>query len=67
MALKPVSTRYVTKLVCEFCGHIQDKVDIPTEHEGEEVTSLCPACCIGELKYEQLPVTEYVDEEDDDE
>lgn len=24
MALKPVSTKYVTRLICDFCGHIQD-------------------------------------------
>ena len=65
MALKPVSTKYVTKLVCDFCGHIQDEVGVPTEHEGEEIPSICPVCNIGELQYEQLPVTEYVDEEDD--
>lgn len=64
MALKPVSTKYVTKLVCNFCGHIQDDPGIPTEHEGEEPICTCPACCIGELEYEQLPVTEYVDEEE---
>lgn len=64
MALKPISTRYETKLVCDFCGHIQDEVGVPTEHEGEEIPSICPVCNIGELQYEQLPVTEYVDEED---
>ena len=41
MALIPVSTRFVTKLVCDFCSNIQDEVGIPTEHEGEEVTSIC--------------------------
>lgn len=65
MALKPINTRYETKLVCDFCGHIQDEVDVPTEHEGEEIPSICPVCNIGELQYEQLPITEYVDEEDD--
>lgn len=66
MALRPVSTHYITKLVCDFCNHIQDNVGVPTEHEGEEITYACPVCGIGELQYEQLPVTEYVDEEDDD-
>lgn len=61
MALKPVSTHYITKLVCDFCNHIQDNVGVPTEHEGDA----CPVCGIGELQYERLPVTEYVDEEDD--
>lgn len=65
MALKPISTHYETKLVCDFCGHIQDEVGVPTEHEGEEIPSICPVCNIGELQYEQLPITEYVDEEDD--
>jgi len=66
MALKPVSTKYVTKLVCDFCNHIQDAdVSIPTEHEGEEISFTCPVCNIGDLQYEQLPVSEYVDEEDD--
>jgi formylmethanofuran dehydrogenase subunit B len=60
MALKPISTSCVTKLVCDVCGHIQDEISIPTEHVGEEITY----CNIGELQYEQLPVVEYVDEED---
>lgn len=64
MALKPVGTRYVTKLVCNFCGHIQDDFGIPVEHEGEEIAYTCPACGIGELQYKQLPVTEYVDDDD---
>lgn len=63
MALKPVSTRLVTKLVCDFCGHIQDEFDIPTEHEGEEFICACPVCNIGELQHKQVPITEYVDEE----
>lgn len=65
MALKPVSTKYVTKLVCDFCGHVQDEVGIPTEHEGEEPICVCPVCNIGELQYKQVLVTEYFDEEDD--
>lgn len=65
MALKPINTRYETKLVCDFCGHIQDEVGVPTEHAGEEIPNICPVCSIGEMQYEQLPVTEYVDEEDD--
>lgn len=65
MALKPISTHYETKLVCNFCGHIQDEVGVPTEHEGEDIPNICPVCNIGELQYEQLPITEYVDEEDD--
>lgn len=65
MALKPVSTHCVTKLVCDFCGHIQDEVKAPTEHEGEEISFTCPVCGIGSLQYEQLPVVEYVDEEDE--
>ena len=65
MALKPISTHYETKLVCDFCGHIQDEVGVPTEHEGEEISFTCPVCNIGDLQYEQLPVTEYIDEEDD--
>lgn len=65
MALKPINTRYETKLVCDFCGHIQDKFGLPTEHQGEEIPNICPVCSIGELQYEQLPITEYVDEEDD--
>ena len=64
MALKPIGTRYKTKLVCDFCSHIQNEISIPTEHEGEEITYTCPVCGIGELQPEQLPVTEYVDEED---
>lgn len=68
MALRPISTHYITKLVCDFCNHIQDTdISIPTEHEGEEITFTCPVCGIGELQYEQLPVTEYVDEDDYDE
>lgn len=66
MALKPVSTRYVTKLVCNFCRHIQDDFSIPVEHEGEEIVYACPVCGIGELQYKRLPVTEYVDDDDDD-
>ena len=66
MALKPIGTRYVAKFVCDFCGHIQDEFGIPVEHEGEEITYVCPTCGIGELQYKQLPVTEYVDEEDVD-
>lgn len=65
MALKPIGTRYITKLVCDFCSHIQNEISIPTEHEGEEITYTCPVCDIGELQYVQLPVTEYADEEDD--
>lgn len=65
MALKPISTHYETKLVCDFCGHIQDEISVPTEHEGEEITDICPVCNMGNLQYEQLPITEYVDEEDD--
>lgn len=65
MALKPINTRYVTKLVCDFCNHIQDEISPPTEHEGEEITYTCPVCGIGELQYEQLPIVEYIDEEDE--
>lgn len=65
MALKPISTHYEIKLVCDFCGHVQDEVGVPTEHEGEDIPNICPVCSIGELRYEQLPITEYVDEEDD--
>lgn len=64
MALKPIGTRYITELVCDFCSYIQNEISIPTEHEGEEITYSCPVCGIGELQYVQLPVTEYVDEED---
>ena len=64
MTLKSVDTRYVTKLVCDFCSYIQDETSIPIEHEGEEITYTCPDCGIGELRSEQLPVTEYVDVED---
>ena len=65
MVLRPIGTRYVTKLVCDFCRHIQDEFGIPAEHEGEEITYTCPVCGIGELQYKQLPVTEYADEGDD--
>ena len=66
MALKPISTRYVTKLVCDFCGHMQDEFGVPAEHKNEDFTYKCPACGIGELKYGQLPIVEYVDEDDED-
>lgn len=61
-----VSTKYVTKLVCDFCGHIQDEVGVPTEHQGEEIPNICPVCNIGEMQYEQLPIEEYHDTEEDD-
>lgn len=64
MALKSISNHYETKLVCDFCGHIQDEPGIPTEHEGEDFTCSCPVCNIGKLQYKQVPITEYVDEED---
>lgn len=63
MALTPVSTHYENKLVCDFCGHIQDEIGIPpTEHLGEDISNECPFCGIGKLQYKQLPIVEYVDE-----
>ena len=66
MAMQLVSTRYETKLVCDFCGHIQDsEFKLPTEHQGEDIPNICPVCNIGEMQCEQLPIEEYRDTEDD--
>lgn len=65
MSMQIISISYITRLVCDFCGHIQDEVCIPTEHQGEEIPGTCPACNIGEMQAEQLPVEVYHDTDDD--
>ena len=65
MSMQLIGTRYVTKCVCDFCGHIQDEISPPTEHAGEEIPDTCPMCGIGEMQYEQLPIEEYHDTDDD--